>query len=189
MVELVAVETKETSAAPAPLKLDLGCGKRKQEGFHGVDIRAFEGVDTVLDIGSSPWPWPDSSVEEIYCSHFVEHLTALGRIHFANECYRVLKKDAKVTVITPNWSSARAYGDLTHQWPPVSEWWFLYLNKDWRKDNAPHNDFYTCDLIGQGVYSLHPQIIPRHQEYQQFAITFFKESGQDIITTLTARKD
>ena len=49
-------------AAPAtPLKLDLGCGTRKQPGFHGVDVRLFEGVDTVCDLGSAPWPWPDGS--------------------------------------------------------------------------------------------------------------------------------
>lgn len=168
-------------------RLDLGCGKNKKPGFHGVDAIAFDTVDTVLDLGNNPWPWDDDSVEEAHCSHFVEHLNAKERIHFVNELYRVLKKDAKATVITPHWASNRAYGDLTHQWPPVSEMWFYYLDKNWRATNAPHNDFYTCDFLCTWGYSLHAGITSRNQEYQQHAMQYFKEAAQDTIATLTKR--
>lgn len=172
------------------MKLDIGCGVRKQAGYVGVDIRPFDGVDHVFDAGTQVWPFEDNSVEEVYASHFVEHLTALQRIHFANEAYRVLKKDGKLHIICPHAFSARAYGDLTHQWPPVTEWWSLYLNREWRIDqkNAPHNDFYTCDFIGQSSFVMHQAVAPRHVEYQQFAITFFKEATQDIVIVLFARK-
>jgi len=173
-------------AAPVTLRLDLGAGKNKKPGFIGVDVRPFEGVDQVADL-TKPWPWANDSVEEVHCSHFVEHLTAPQRIHFANELYRVLKKDAKATVIAPNWSSCRAYGDLTHQWPPVSEFWFYYLDKNWRAVNAPHNDEYTCDFLCSWGYSLHPEIAPKNPEMQQFALKFYKEAGQDIICTWVKR--
>ena len=74
------------------LKLDLGCGKNKREGFLGVDCRKFDGVDQVVDllklkrdveewrILGKPksdghdlferWPWKDNSVAEVHCSHF-----------------------------------------------------------------------------------------------------------------------
>lgn len=170
--------------APELIKLDLGCGKNKREGFHGVDRLKFETVDTVLDLGSVKWPWKTESVDEAHSSHFVEHLGPEQRIHFANELYRVLRIGAKCLIITPNWSSARAYGDLTHQWPPVSEFWFNYLNKPWREQNAPHNDLYTCDFDSTGGWSLHPGIASRNHEYQMHALTFWKEAGQDIITTV-----
>ena len=32
------------------MKIDLGCGKNKKEGFIGVDQYAMEGVDVVLNI-------------------------------------------------------------------------------------------------------------------------------------------
>lgn len=172
---------------PQVVRLDIGCGMRKKEGFHGIDCRKFDGVDTVMNAGTDPWPWATDSVEEAHASHFVEHLSAHERIHFANELHRVLVPGGKALIITPNWSSARAYGDLTHQWPPVSEWWFLYLNKDWRTANAPHNDQYTCDFESAGGYSLHQAIQTRNQEYQQHAITFWKEAAQDLITTLTKK--
>lgn len=171
----------------APLKLDIGCGTRKQEGFHGIDIKPFDGVDTVLNAGTDTWPWADGSVEEAHCSHFVEHLTQQQRIHFANELCRVLKVGAKTTVITPHWASARAYGDMTHQWPPVSEWWFYYLNKPWRDANAPHNDFYTCDFDFSLGHSMHQGIMPWNVERQTYALTWFKEAAQDIICTLVKK--
>jgi len=167
------------------LKLDLGCGTRKKEGFLGVDSRKFEGVDIVCDLGDSTkaWPWENDSVDDVNCSHLVEHFTARERIHFVNELHRVLKKGSKAFVAVPHWCSQRAYGDLTHQWPPVSEFWFYYLDKDWRAANAPHNDFYTCDFAITWGYALRPDIGTRNQEFQQFAMSNYKEACADMLAT------
>ncbi len=116
-------------------------------------------------------------------SHFIEHLGAVDRIHFANELYRVLIRGGKATVVTPHWSSPRAYGDLTHQWPPVCEWWFLYLNKGWRDSQAPHNDEYRCDFEITYGYSLRQDIAMRDQSYQQYAMANYKDACQDIVST------
>lgn len=171
---------------PKLYKLDFGCGKNKRAGFEGVDSRAFEGVDHVVDLRGA-WPWADGTVEEAHTSHFIEHLTGAERIHFVNELYRVLIPGGKCTIIVPHWASCRAYGDMTHQWPPVSEFWFYYLDKGWREVNAPHNDGYTCDFLAQWGYNLHPSIVSRHQEYQQAALQNYKEAAQDIVATLTKR--
>lgn len=162
-------------------KLDLGCGKTPKEGFTGVDCRDF-GQELVIDLRKA-WPFPDGSVEDVNCSHFVEHLNATERIHFANELYRVLVPGGKATVVAPHWASPRAYGDLTHQWPPVCEWWFLYLNKGWRDAQAPHNDCYTCDFEITYGYSLRADIASRPQDYQQYAMANYKDACQDIVST------
>jgi len=172
--------------APAPpLKLDLGCGKNKTApDWVGVDARKFEGVDLVHDL-TKPWPWKNDSVDEAHCSHFLEHLDATERIHFVNELYRVLKPGAQCKLVTPDANSGRAYGDLTHKWPPVVSFWFYYLSREWRAQNAPHNDFYTCNFAVGWGHSLRPDIAVRNQEYQQFALANFKEAAQDMIATLT----
>lgn len=174
---------------PKPLKLDLGCGKAKKEGFIGVDVRPFEGVDVVCDLGDGTrWPWADEIVDEAHCSHLLEHFTPNPRIHFVNELWRVLKKGAKCTIVVPHWASCRAYGDLTHQWPPVTEFWFPYLNAKWRAENAPHEDRYTCDFdTTQPGYSLHDAIRLRAADYQQYALTWFREAAQDMICTLVKK--
>lgn len=146
----------------APLKLDLGCGSRKREGYLGLDRIAFDGVDHVLDIGKDRWPFEDGSVSEVCSSHFMEHLTATERVHVCNEAYRVLEEGGKFELIVPHWSSVRAYGDPTHQWPPFTEFWSPYLSRKWRLENAPHTDIvhwpqgFNCHFEGTCGYSFNP---------------------------------
>jgi SAM-dependent methyltransferase len=174
------------------LKLDFGCGPNKREGFHGVDNINFPNVDFVCDLREK-WPWHDNSVEEGFASHFLEHLTGQERVHFVNELYRVLVPGGKTTIVVPHWASCRAYGDPTHKWPPVSEFWFYYLLKDWRMANAPHTDIthapdgFSCNFEAAWGYALHPQLESRNQDMKSFAQQFYKEAAQDMIATLTKK--
>lgn len=174
---------------PEELKLDLGCGPNKREGFTGVDVRQFDGkVDVVHDL-TKRWPWRDGSVSEAHTSHFIEHLDGEERVHFINELHRVLKPEGTCMVIVPHWASQRAYGDLTHKWPPVSEFWFYYLSKEWRQQNAPHSNYSDgVDFEATWGYNVHPHIQARSQEYQQNALMFYKEAASDIVATLKKRK-
>lgn len=174
----------------AELRLDFGSGKNTKAGFEGVDIRAF-GQKHVADLRKK-WPWKNDSVTEAHASHFVEHLTAPERFHFINELYRVLIPEGKCQLIVPHWASCRAYGDLTHQWPPVSEFWPYYLSKAWRKDNAPHDEgpgLYDAEVNFECVwgYSQHPLIQSRNQEYQTHALTFWKEAAQDLFINMVKK--
>lgn len=186
--------------APPTLRLNLGSGPTKMDGFLSVDAIAFPGVDVVTDLRER-WPWDDATVTEVHASHFLEHLTGRERVHFCNELYRILIPGGKCTLIVPHWCSNRAYGDFTHQWPPVSEMWFYYLNREWRLGspekgapaNAPHTDKthnpdgYDCDFEATWGYSFHSLLGVRNQDYQQHALQFWKEAAQDTIATLTKR--
>jgi hypothetical protein len=168
------------------VKLDLGSGPNKAEGFVGVDVRQFDGkVDVLCDIGKDRWPWEDGSVDEARASHVWEHLTWPERVHAFNELFRVLKVGAKAQIVIPHWNSSRYYGDPTHQ-SPMSEFAFYYLLKSWRDVNAPHTG-YTCDFDATWGYSTHPALHAWNVERQQYAIQWFKEAAQDIIATLTKR--
>lgn len=127
------------------LRLDLGCGKKKKQGFIGVDSLSFDGVDLVFNLKNEKWPWSDGSVQEVYSRHLLEHLTGSERISFFNELYRVMAAGATAWLVTPHWSHESAYGDPTHEWPPVTSWTYNYLNKAWREACAPHVG-YTCDF-------------------------------------------
>ena len=184
----------------APLRLDLGCGKNKRDGFTGVDELSFEQVDVCANLGVTPWRFeprpgrptlplrrdgtlPDDSVDEAHCSHFLEHLTWAQRVPFINELYRVLKPQAKCLLIIPHWNSARFYGDPDHK-EPLSEWAFFYWDANWRRDNAPHTK-YDCHFGVTYSYNLHPELVPRNQEYQLYALKFYKDAAQDVVATLT----
>jgi SAM-dependent methyltransferase len=166
------------------MRLDLGCGPNPKAGFIGVDVRDYGRSDILVHDLRGPWKWDDDSVDEVYSSHFVEHLTARERMNFANELFRVLKPGGTAEIITPHWSSGRAYGDLTHQWPPVTGFWFLYLARWWREKHAPHAcDDYTCDFTIESGTTMHPEIAVRNQEFQQFASMFYTEANQDLVST------
>lgn len=166
------------------LKLDLGCGPSKEVGFTGVDVLPFDGVDVVTDLRKTPWPWEDKSVDQVFTSHFVEHLEGSERIDFFNELYRVMAPGGKAEVIVPHWSNACAYGDPTHKWPPMSEWFFLYLDRDWRKDNGPHVG-YTCDFKSSVGFASDDKIEKWDLEKKSFAITHYINSARDMRAVLT----
>jgi hypothetical protein len=195
--KIIANKPTKYNQPKGPLRIDFGCGKNKRDGFLGVDVLDFAGVDIKLNAGKDKWPWKDGSVDEIYASHFLEHLLPAERIHFVNELHRVLKAPVYsngmlvsgfATVITPHWASQRAYGDLTHVWPPVSEFWFYYLDKDWRAINAPHNQDYKCHLSVTWGYNMHPEVQLRNSEYQQNAMKFWKEACADTIAQITRKE-
>lgn len=177
------------------LKLDFGCGLAKAAGFEGVDNIAFAGVDHVLDVRKAPWPWADGSVDEGRSSHFVEHLTGPERIVFFNELYRILRPGAKFTLIVPHWSNDAAYGDPTHQWPPLSEWSLMYLSKGWREGirddngnwvqvpNAPHVG-YTCDFDSSWIYSVESDVAP---DMRKLGMRHYRNVLRDLEATLIRR--
>lgn len=61
------------------VKLDLGCGASKQQGFIGIDARALPGVDIVHDLEKFPWPLPDECAIFAMSSHVLEHINP-GRV-------------------------------------------------------------------------------------------------------------
>ena len=101
----------------APLKLNLGCGARRIEGFVGVD--KYGTPDVLHDLERFPWPWPDSSVAEVKLHHVLEHL---GRdpdvfIGVMKELYRVCMPGARVEIVVPHPRHDNFLGDPTHVRP------------------------------------------------------------------------
>jgi predicted SAM-dependent methyltransferase len=56
------------------LKIDLGCGASKKEGFFGIDIEQHEGVDCIMNLQQYPWDIESNSADEVHCSHYIEHI-------------------------------------------------------------------------------------------------------------------
>lgn len=169
------------------VKIDLACGDRKKEGFKGVDIVSLPGVDIVHDLNVYPWPFEDSSVDEINCEHFVEHLTGSEIIAFMEEVYRILKPGNKITIICPYYSSIRAMQDPTHK-SFISENTFLYYNKGWRDQSKLTHYPIKCDFdFGLGYNITNPRWAMASDEARTFAIAHYNNVVDDIIVTLTKR--
>jgi predicted SAM-dependent methyltransferase len=95
------------------LRIDIGCGSAKREGFIGIDYVASPGVDEVVDIVREPLPFPDNSVSHVYSAHVFEHIVDP---HFlVSEIVRVCADGAKIEIVTPYafTDSAFVYGHVS----------------------------------------------------------------------------
>ena len=97
------------------IKVDLGCGKRKKEGFIGVDPDPNSEADIVasaLDI-----PLEDGTVDEVFSVHVLEHFDMGEAKQFFSEIYRILKKGGKAYVRgDTDWTKKRLLKkDPTHK--------------------------------------------------------------------------
>jgi ubiquinone/menaquinone biosynthesis C-methylase UbiE len=170
---------------PKLVKVDLGCGQNKQPGFIGVDYRKIDGVDVVHDLEVFPWPFEDNAVDEVHCSHYVEHTPDL--IKFMDELYRIMKEGAKATIIAPYYSSMRAWQDPTHK-RAISEASFLYFNKGWRDQNGLSHYNIKSDFDFSYGYAIDPTWGNRSEEARGFAIKHYWNVVNDIQVTLTKRE-
>jgi DNA modification methylase len=131
------------------VKLDIGCGNKKAQGFTGMDSRNREGVDIVHDVERYPWPIESESVEAINASHVLEHLKPWEFINVMNECWRVMKPGGNMTIKTP-YGLAYAY-DPTHSilfqessfqyLSPLSHVYNVYEPKPWDVVHCQRNEY------------------------------------------------
>ncbi|MBA7472752.1 hypothetical protein ES707_08084 [subsurface metagenome] len=92
-------------------KLNLGCGKDYRSGWINVDKSSLFKVDYNFDL-EKLWPFQAGTIDEIYCSHILEHIKDL--VGFMNEASRVLKKGGKLEILVPHYGHPWAYGDPSH---------------------------------------------------------------------------
>jgi predicted SAM-dependent methyltransferase len=99
------------------MNIDIG-GQKKRRDMDGkwkiCDIS--KGSDYPCDLNSEPLPFEKNSVDNIFCSHTLEHIEPERIPVVLSEMKRVLKKEGKVRIVVPD--AAKAIK------------WYL---KNWRK--------------------------------------------------------
>jgi len=84
---------------PDGLKIDIGCGWAKRDGFIGVDKDDVPGVEHRVDVEKDPLPFADRSVGTIFTSHCLEHLASQALVF--HEMSRVAANGAELEIWTP----------------------------------------------------------------------------------------
>ncbi len=96
------------------LKLNLGCGAKKIDGYINVD--KYGDPDFKYDLEVFPWPWIDNSVKEIKLIHVLEHLGEQTDVYLEiiKEIYRVCAPGAIIYIKVPHYRHEYYFDDPTH---------------------------------------------------------------------------
>ena len=85
-----------------PLKLHLGCGKVRLDGWVNIDSDSSLGTaDVVWDL-TRGIPVEDSSCKLVYCEHLLEHFLVEQGLLLLRECHRVLELGGVLRVAMPS---------------------------------------------------------------------------------------
>ena len=143
-----------TMASEQPrLRINLGAGSDIIPGWINHDLFALPGIDQSHNLNIYPWPWSDSSIDEVVALDVLEHLDDFVRA--MEELYRILKPGGMIQLKGPYWNSAYCYIDPTHR-RGYHESSFLFF--DPRSHWCTDRSYYTHArfLVEERVFHLHP---------------------------------
>ena len=106
--------------------LDLGCGNNKHPGSIGVDNNPATDADVICNLDRPPYPFRDSSFNEIRATHLVEHVENV--IKLVEEVHRLLRPGGVLYIITPHYTDSSSFCDPTHRWH-LNSYSFYYFTE------------------------------------------------------------
>lgn len=95
------------------MKLNLGCGFRKLEGFINCDNREEVKPDVCFDVLDGI-PYPDDFFDHVMAIDFLEHIPIGKTIFVIEEIYRVLNPGGIFEHLTPSTDGRGAFQDPMH---------------------------------------------------------------------------
>lgn len=103
------------------LKLNLGCGLNKLEGYINIDANREYEPDRACDFVKRKLPFRKESVSEILLFHTIEHIQKAYHRPLLMELARVLEKGGELYISYPNfWECAKRWHEnsrgLKHFW-------------------------------------------------------------------------
>lgn len=92
-------------ATPGKIKIHLGCGRHKLDGYINMDAMPTNGVDPDMFYvlaADNPLPFEDGSASEILAVHLFEHFTKLQALALLKDWLRVLRGKGRLILEMPD---------------------------------------------------------------------------------------
>ena len=131
------------------MKLNLGCGQNRLEGYVNVDMEPNLKPDVLANLCVF-WPWDDGSVAEAVFNHSLEHMAAWQVVF--KELWRVCRDGALVTITVPHVRHDDWLNDPTHVLRVTPEFMSLLSRKNCARfrelhgANSPLADYIGVDF-------------------------------------------
>lgn len=129
------------------IKVELGCGKTKNEGYIGIDRFPLPGVDIVADLNDKI-PMEDNSVDVLFACHSLEHFEDLS--HIMEEIYRVCKPEAIIHILAPYYNTTTNLANHYHV-QVFNEETFRFFCADEENHFIDKEDWYCPHAIAWGL--------------------------------------
>lgn len=173
----------EEHTSESPIRIDIGCGAAKREGFIGLDNVAGPAVDFVLDLTKDRLPFEDATVDHVFSSHCLEHIKA--PFHLLREIGRVCKDGARIEFWTPYAFSNEAflYG---HEVFLTEETWMHFYRDTWAKVMCGRWLILNVNFV---VLAETEQEILDNGFSVDFAIRYFKSVVHEFGVEMEFRRD
>lgn len=120
------------------MKINLGCGEDKVQGFISCDNDPSCNPDVLFDLEKDRFPFDDNSVEAVIAHHVLEHLGE-GFFHTMQELYRVCKHGTIIDILVPHPRHYHFINDPTHRRPITPDGLRLFskkYNEFWKNSRA-----------------------------------------------------
>tara|TARA_R110000824_G_scaffold310579_1_gene497862 strand:+ start:204 stop:740 length:537 start_codon:yes stop_codon:yes gene_type:complete len=157
------------------MKLHLGCGDKRIDGYINIDCRDLPTVDHVEDIRFLQ-SFKENSIDVIYVCHVLEHFSRWEHLQVLKRWYDILKIGGILRIAIPDFEKAVKYyfehGNLRdisgmlygrQDYPENNHFWCWDFNEltkdlrsvgfinieryDWRKTEHAHIDDYSQSYL------------------------------------------
>jgi hypothetical protein len=147
------------------IKLNLGCGQNKIDGYINVDKYDSFSPEVVWDLEVIPWPFETSSADEVILHHSLEHMGATVDVFLLvmKELYRVSAPDATVIISVPHPRSEGFAGDPTHVRPVTPTILSLFSKKknlEWKQLGWPNTPLATYIDVDFDITAINLSLMP-----------------------------
>lgn len=129
------------------VKVELGCGATKTEGYIGLDRFPLPGVDIVADLDRQ-FPIEDNSVDVILACNSLEHLADL--YHTMSEIYRICKDGAIIHILAPYHSTATNMANIYHK-QVFNEDTFRFFGRETENPFIDQEEWYCPHVLNWGL--------------------------------------
>lgn len=107
--------------------LDVGCGILKYPGSIGLDRNPRSRADVLADLDRFPYPFRDSSFDQVRAVHVIEHVADV--IRTMEEFARLVRPGGSIFLVTPHYTDFSSFCDPTHRWH-LNSYSFRYFGDD-----------------------------------------------------------